>query len=174
MENLSTVDGFYYDAAVDFGVLLGLLYCSVGFGPEGGSFKLQLFSLPVYSTRWVEEELEPDEEPKDTKPRRRRRNIRKLYEPSKILNEKYTDIFALASIKTSNWLIKRLANLDKSHKVMDGFDLDYKKKIDDIDKINNLPLVIIDSGSLGYEAISFVLASNHIELIKLIREIVNY
>ena len=91
-----------------------------------------------------------------------------------LLNEKYTDIFALASIKTSNWLIKRLANLDKSHKVMDGFDLDYKKKIDDIDKINNLPLVIIDSGSLGYEAISFVLASNHIELIKLIREIVNY
>lgn len=97
---LSTIDGFYYDAAVDFGVLLGLLYGSVGFGPEDGSFKLQLFSLPVYSTRWVEEELEPDEEPKDTRPRRRR-NIRKLYEPLKRLFDSFTRIINVKKLDVS-------------------------------------------------------------------------
>lgn len=91
-----------------------------------------------------------------------------------LLNKKFSGIFALASIKTSDWLTKRLSNLDKSFKIIDGFDLDYRIKIDDIDNINQLPLIIIDYGSLGYEAISYILSSNHNDLIKLIREIVNY
>ncbi len=91
-----------------------------------------------------------------------------------LLNKKFSGIFALASIKTSDWLIKRLANLNKTYEVIDGFDLDYKKKIDDIVAISKLPLVIIDYGSLGYEAISYIVSADHIELVKLIREIVNY
>jgi hypothetical protein len=98
---LSTVDGFYYDAAVDFGVLLGLLFGSVGFDSKGGSFKLQLFSFPVYSTRWVKEEPEQKKEPKDTRPKRSRRNIRKLYEPSKRLFDSFTQIINVQKLDVS-------------------------------------------------------------------------
>jgi predicted fused transcriptional regulator/phosphomethylpyrimidine kinase/predicted transcriptional regulator len=91
-----------------------------------------------------------------------------------LLNNKSSNIFALASIKTSEWLTKRLTNLEKRFEVIDGFDLEYRRKIDEIIQISQLPLVIIDHGSLGYEAISYILSSNHNELIKLMREIVNY
>lgn len=98
---LSTVDGFYYDAAVDFGVLLGLLYGSVGFSPGGGSFRLWLFSLPVYSTRWADEETEPDEKPERSRPRRRRRNIRILYEPLKRLFNSFTGVLKVKKLDVS-------------------------------------------------------------------------
>jgi len=97
---LSNTEGLYYDVAVDFGVLLNLLYGSVGFGPEGGSFKLWLFSLPVYSTRLVDEEPEPDEEPKDTKPGRRR-NTLILFEPLKRLIDSVTRIIKVKKLDVS-------------------------------------------------------------------------
>ncbi len=97
---LSTIDGLYYDAAVGFGVLLGLLNGLVGFGPEGGSFKLQLFSLPVYSTRWVGKKQDPDEDQKELRPSRRR-NIRKLYEPSKRLFDSFTRIINVKKLDVS-------------------------------------------------------------------------
>lgn len=86
---LSTVDGFHYDTAIDFGVLLGLLYGSVGFDPRGGSFKLWLFSLPIFNTHWVEEEQEPEEEPKGTQTKKRS-SMRILFRPSKRLFESVT------------------------------------------------------------------------------------
>lgn len=98
---LSTVDGFYYDAAVDFGVLLGLLYGTIGFSSEGGSFKLQLFSFPVYSTRWGKEKPKQEKEPKKIKSRRSRRNIRKLYEPFKRLFNSFTRIINVKKLDVS-------------------------------------------------------------------------
>jgi len=95
---LSNTDGLYYDATVDFGVLLNMLYGSVGFGPEGGSFKLWLFSLPVYSTRLVDEE--PDEKPKETKPKRRR-NTLILFEPLKRLTDSVTRIIKVKKLDVS-------------------------------------------------------------------------
>jgi hypothetical protein len=86
---LSNVDGFYYDAKVDFSVLLGLFNGSTDLHPEGGSFKLSVFSFPVYSTIWTgkEKELEekkPDRKPID-KPKTRKRDFRILIKPIKRL-----------------------------------------------------------------------------------------
>ena len=100
----SSIDGIYYDSAVDFGLLLGLLNGSVNFGSEGGSFKLSVFSLPVYRASWTEEEKE-SEEPEDAKPSKRRK-MRKLIEPSKRLFNSVTrmikvhklDIFVKAGL----------------------------------------------------------------------------
>ena len=98
---LSTVDGFYYDAIVDFGILLGLLYGTIGFSSEGGSFKLQLFSFPVYSTHWDKEKPKQEKEPKKIKSRRSRRNIRKLYEPIKRLFNSFTRIINVKKLDVS-------------------------------------------------------------------------
>ena len=98
---LSNVDGFYYDVAVDFGVLLGLLCGSVGFGPEGGSFKFWLFSIPVYSTRWVDEGTEQVEKPGKPKPRRRRRNAWILHEPFKRLFGSFTRAIRVRKLDVS-------------------------------------------------------------------------
>ena len=91
---LSNVDGFYYDAKADFDVLLGLLSGSTDFYPEGGSFKLFVFSIPIFSTIWTGkskeqeinkiEEKEPDEKPID-KPKKRKRDFRILIKPIKRL-----------------------------------------------------------------------------------------
>lgn len=91
---LSNVDGFYYDAKADFDVLLGLLSGSTDFYPEGGSFKLFVFSIPIFSTIWTGkskeqeikkiEEKEPDEKPID-KPNKRKRDFRILIKPIKRL-----------------------------------------------------------------------------------------
>ena len=98
---LSTVDGFYYDAIVDFGILLGLLYGTIGISSEGGSFKLQLFSFPVYSTHWDKEKPKQEKEPKKIKSRRSRRNIRKLYEPIKRLFNSFTRIINVKKLDVS-------------------------------------------------------------------------
>jgi len=75
---ISNVDGFYYNAKINISVLLGFLNGSTDLHPEGGSFKLSVFSFPIYSTYWTGEEKEPNEKPID-KPRKR--GIRILIEP---------------------------------------------------------------------------------------------
>lgn len=86
---LSNVDGFIYDAKMDFSVLLGLLKGSTDLHPEGGAFKLFVFSLPIYSTYWTEKEKEPEEKKQDEKPiekpKKRKRDIRILIKPIKRL-----------------------------------------------------------------------------------------
>lgn len=86
---LSNVDGFYYDAKGDFSVLLGLLNGSTELHPEGGSFKLYAFSLPIYSTHWTGKEKEPEEKEPDKKPiekpKKRKRDLRILIKPIKRL-----------------------------------------------------------------------------------------
>ena len=62
--------------------------------PEGGSFKLFVFSIPIFSTIWTGkakepevkkiEEKEPDEKPID-KPKKRKRDFRILIKPIKRL-----------------------------------------------------------------------------------------
>ncbi|MHA1594142.1 MAG: hypothetical protein ACTSXX_05295 [Candidatus Baldrarchaeia archaeon] len=86
---LSNVDGFYYDATINFSILLGLLNASTDLHPEGGTFKLFVFSFPIYSTNWTREEKapeekEPDEKPID-KPKKRKRDFRILIKPIKRL-----------------------------------------------------------------------------------------
>ena len=97
---LSTIDGFYYDATVDFSVLLGLLYGSVDFSSEGGSFRLKLFSLPVFSTRWVKSELEPDEKTIEHR-HKKRGNIRKLFKQSIRLFDSLTKIIKVKKLDVS-------------------------------------------------------------------------
>ena len=101
---LSNVDGFYYDAKGDFSVLLGLLNGSTDLHPEGGSFKLYAFSLPIYSTHWTGKEKEPKEKEPDKKPiekpKKRKRDFRILIKPIKrlfdssmrIINVKKVDV----------------------------------------------------------------------------------
>lgn len=86
---LSNVDGFYYDAKLDFSVLLGLLNGTTDLHLEGGSFKLFVFSFPIYSTYWTREEKElekkePEKKP-NSKPKKRKRDLRILIKPIKRL-----------------------------------------------------------------------------------------
>jgi len=91
---LSNVDGFYYDVKFNLGILLGLLSGSADLHPEGGSFKLFVFSIPIISTIWsgkekepevkMIEEKEPDEKPIE-KPKKRKRDFRILIKPIKRL-----------------------------------------------------------------------------------------
>ena len=86
---LSNVDGFYYDAKLDFSVLLGLLNGTTDLHLKGGSFKLFVFSFPIYSTYWFREEKElekkkPEKKP-ITKPKKRKRDLRILIKPIKRL-----------------------------------------------------------------------------------------
>ena len=97
---LSNVDGFYYDAKMDISVLLGLLNGVTDLGPEGGSFKLSVFSYPVYTSRWTGEEGEPDEEPAD-KPRKRRGDPRALVEPTKKLLDSSMRIIKVKELDVS-------------------------------------------------------------------------
>ena len=102
---LSNVDGFYYDAKGDFSVLLGLLNGSTDLHPEGGSFKLYAFSLPIYSTHWTGKEKEPEKKPID-KPKKRKRDFRILIKPIKrlfyssirIINVKKLDISLITGL----------------------------------------------------------------------------
>lgn len=102
---LSNVDGFYYDAKGDFSVLLGLLSGSTDLHPEGGSFKLYAFSLPIYSTHWTgkekePEEKEPEEKPID-KPKKRKRDLRILIEPIKRLFDSSIRIIKVKKLDVS-------------------------------------------------------------------------
>jgi len=97
---LSNVDGFYYDAKGDFSVLLGLLNGSTDLHPEGGSFKLYAFSLPIYSTHWTGKEKEPEEKPID-KPKKRKRDLRILIEPIKRLFDSSIRIIKVKKLDVS-------------------------------------------------------------------------
>ena len=106
---LSNVDGFYYDAKMDIGVLLGLLNGSTDIHPEGGSFKLFVFSFPIYSTKWTREKKDLDEKPFEKtgdKPYKRKRDIwiiikpiKRLFDSSmRIINVKKLDVSLIAGL----------------------------------------------------------------------------
>ncbi len=81
---LANADGFYYDAKFNLSILLGLLNGSTNLHPEGGSIKLFVFSIPIFSTIWTGKEKEPEEKPID-KPKKRKRDFRILIKPIKRL-----------------------------------------------------------------------------------------
>jgi hypothetical protein len=88
---LSNIDGTRFDGVVDFSVLLGLLAGSFGFGGKGSSFRLRLFSLPVYNREWMKEERKQEEVTKEShrkkakKAKPTRRSAWKLLNPVKSL-----------------------------------------------------------------------------------------
>jgi hypothetical protein len=106
---LSNVDGFYYDAKGDFNVLLGLLSGFADLHPEGGSFKLFVFSIPIFSTIWTGEEepevkkieeKELEEKPID-KPKKRKRDFRILIKPIKRLFDTSMHIIKVKELDVS-------------------------------------------------------------------------
>ena len=82
---LSNVDGFYYDAKFKVGILLGFLNGSAKLHPDGGSFKLSVLTIPIYSTNWIREKKESEEkeseEKTEDKPKKRKRDFRILIKP---------------------------------------------------------------------------------------------
>ena len=102
---LSNVDGFYYDAKFNLSILLGLLSGSTDLHPEGGSFKLSVFSFPIYSTYWTGKKKEPDEkEPEEKsidKPKKRKRDFRILIKPVKTLFESTIHVIKVKRLDVS-------------------------------------------------------------------------
>ena len=82
---LSNVNGFYYDAKFNVGILLGFLNGSAKLHPDGGSFRIFFFSIPIYSSNWIrgEKKSEEKESEKKTedKPKKRKRDFRILIKP---------------------------------------------------------------------------------------------
>ena len=103
---LSNVDGFYYDAKFNLSILLGLINGSTNLHPEGGSIKLFVFSIPIFSRKWTRkekeseekriEEKEPKEKPID-KPKKRKSDFRILIKPAKRL---FDSIIRVIKVKT--------------------------------------------------------------------------
>ncbi len=81
---LSYVDGLYYEAKINISVLLSLFKISTDIHPEGGKFKLFVFSLPIISTLWTRKEKKPERKPVD-EPKKRKRDGRILFNPIKKL-----------------------------------------------------------------------------------------
>ncbi len=101
---LSSVDGFIYDAKMEIGVLLGLFNGSTCLLPSGGSFKLSVFSFPIYSTKWTRREKEPDEKTVEKtidKPQKRKRDQRILIRPIKRLFDSSRRIIKVKKLDVS-------------------------------------------------------------------------
>ncbi|MDH5401394.1 MAG: hypothetical protein OEZ01_01755 [Candidatus Heimdallarchaeota archaeon] len=73
------------------------------------------------------------------------------------LNQFNTDITCAISIKTTKLLLNRLSNINIKSIDLDGFDINYKNI--ELNQIKQLPLIVIDKGIVGYEAISYLIAS---------------
>ena len=73
------------------------------------------------------------------------------------LKEHFPKIRSLAGIKTSEWLIDNLTERDIDYIIIDEFDKEHLSKIDLLPELNlNLPLVIVDTGSIGFEAMTIL------------------
>ncbi|MHA2250585.1 MAG: thiamine-phosphate synthase family protein [Candidatus Kariarchaeaceae archaeon] len=74
------------------------------------------------------------------------------------MKEYFPSIRAMAGIKTSEWLIDKLSESEVEHIMIEGFDKEYQHKIKELPERGfNFPFVIVDKGSIGFEAISYVL-----------------
>ncbi|MFV2013892.1 MAG: thiamine-phosphate synthase family protein, partial [Candidatus Heimdallarchaeota archaeon] len=89
-----------------------------------------------------------------------------------LLTRKYfPHITGLAGIKTTDWLLEKLENTGISYIDFHGFDTDYEKHLVELISNNSFPnqdhpFVVVDRGSVGYEAISYIFANNPGELTK--------
>ena len=85
----TATDGLDYKAAAKIEILLNLLSGTVSVDPEGGSLRLKLTSLQLYSTQWTRKKQEPEEETKETEPEKKR-DRRTLFAPSRRLYSSLT------------------------------------------------------------------------------------
>ena len=86
----TNVDGLYFNELVEFSILFGFLGGNVNLDSTKGSFQLKVATFPVFTTKWVNEEDETEEnidkEKKKKEPgSKKRRNFRILLDPGKKL-----------------------------------------------------------------------------------------
>ncbi len=81
------------------------------------------------------------------------------------LQQYLPNITALAGIKTSTWLFKKIEEKSIPYIEIDGFDQFYEEKLQELLRCNiEIPVIILDWGSIGYEPISYVLTNSCDEL----------
>jgi predicted fused transcriptional regulator/phosphomethylpyrimidine kinase/predicted transcriptional regulator len=89
------------------------------------------------------------------------------------VNKYDSEIIALAGIKTSTSLLKQLKRKKISHYIVEEFDQDSTNKLHDlIEDHRGIPSVIVDTGSVGFEAISYVFAKSGTHLQSLLLELI--
>lgn len=81
----------------------------------------------------------------------------------------FPKISGLAGLKTTEWLVEKLQEVKIPYIEFQGFDANYKEHIVELEKIKHIqdeekPFVVVDHGSIGYEAISYVFARKPSEL----------
>ncbi|MHA2030292.1 MAG: thiamine-phosphate synthase family protein [Candidatus Kariarchaeaceae archaeon] len=83
----------------------------------------------------------------------------------------FANLRGIAGVKTSEWLVEKLDSSNIAYFRIQGFDKNFSDGIDLV--VNKLgpkkptyPFLIVDEGSIGYEAISYIFARNPEELTK--------
>lgn len=74
------------------------------------------------------------------------------------------ELTTIATLKTSKWLINRMETNNFDIKIHEGFDLDHAKGLMELGSIDGSPVVIVDTGSPGFEAISYLCCSSLVDL----------
>ncbi|OLS24439.1 MAG: Bifunctional thiamine biosynthesis protein ThiDN [Candidatus Heimdallarchaeota archaeon LC_2] len=88
-----------------------------------------------------------------------------------ITRKYFPNISGLAGIKTTEWLIEKLQETGISYFEYQGFDKNYENHMIELRENNdfppiNKPFVVVDQGSIGFEAISYVFAEKPNDLTK--------
>lgn len=81
----------------------------------------------------------------------------------------FPTITGLAGIKTTDWLLEKLETKGISFIDFHGFDTNYEQHLNELIRNKSFsgqdhPFVVVDRGSIGYEAISYVFAENPSDL----------